>query len=168
MVGVGEDQTSRQATGWSLPALLYHSFPSLRLCLPASTFSFFFLPSSSSTVLSTSFFVLFVPLAEPSCLLLRHSYPSPLYYSYFYARVRSAMCLDDHPHARFFSVCARASGRACNARDMQSPRGPREEICQAADNIVSRGGKREREREAVLLLNFYTVWLRRRENSRVP
>ena len=40
MVGVGEDQTSRQATGWSLPALLCRSsLPSLRLCLPASTFS---------------------------------------------------------------------------------------------------------------------------------
>lgn len=57
------------------------------------------------------------------------------------------MWFDDHPHALFFSVCA--SGRACNARDMQSPRGPRE-IRRPAGNIVSRGG-------VALLLNFCTA-----------
>ena len=81
---------------------------------------------------------------RPLLLSLLLSCPSPLYYSYFHARVRPAMWFDDHPHALFFSVCA--SDRACNARDMQSPRGPRE-IRRPAGNIVSRGG-------VVLLLNF--------------
>ena len=115
---------------------------------PPSRSSFFFHRPHHRRASPPLSLVLFVPPAEPSsCSLLRLSYPSPLYYSYFHARVRSAMWFDDHPHARFFSVCARASGRACNARDMQSPRGPREEICQAVGNIVSRGGERERERK---------------------
>lgn len=47
--GVGEDQTSRRATGWSLPALslsLFHSrfFLLLRRCLPSLLGSSLFLP----------------------------------------------------------------------------------------------------------------------------
>lgn len=147
-----------------------HGVVSTRAPLPLFSFSsplptslhLFLLPSSSSTVLSTVFFLR--PPAEPSCLLLRLSYPSPLYYSYFHARVRSAMWFDDHPHARFFSVCVRRSARVtpgtCNLRGVRERRYAKRPttLCREA----------AREREAVLLLNFCTVWLRRRGNSRVP
>lgn len=70
--GVGEDQTSRRATGWSLPALLRVSsfstaaLPTKRVLTPL----FFSLPATS-------------PLSRPP----RAASFSHLYYSYFHAHV---------------------------------------------------------------------------------
>lgn len=95
-------------------------------------------PSSSS---SSSFAFFSSSLSFSFCLSLLLSCPSPLYYSYFHARVRQ--CGSTLMYT-FFPASVCALGRACNARDMQSLRGPRE-ICRQ---------HRVEERGIVLLLNF--------------
>lgn len=97
------------------------SFAALLFLLFASAYQPPPRPSSSSSFASSFSFSFSV------CLLLLLSCPSPLYYSYFHARVRQ--CGSTIIYTLFpLSLCVRALGRACNARDMQSLRGPRE-IC---------------------------------------
>lgn len=75
--GVGEDQTSRRATGWSLPALLrVSSFSSAAAYQESASLSWFlsFSPSSASLLLCP----------QPDSRLPSFS---RLYYSYFHAHV---------------------------------------------------------------------------------
>lgn len=75
--GVGEDQTSRRATGWSLPALLrVSSFSSAAAYQESASLSWFlsFSPSSASSLSLRS------PGSRPPSF-------SRLYYSYFHAHV---------------------------------------------------------------------------------
>lgn len=148
MVGVGEDQTSRQATGWSLPALLYHSFPPLRLCLPASTFSFFLLlrPPSSSFLL---------PSRRVSCSVSPPSLASILF---IFPRSCSLGYVVRRSSTRsFFSVCARARRGARVTPGTCNLRGVHQRRYAKRPTTLCREAERERERGAVLLLNFYTV-----------
>lgn len=128
------EPTSHGVVSTRAPLPLFSSFSSP---LPTSL-HLFPRPSSSS---SSSFAFFSSSLSFSFCLSLLLSCPSPLYYSYFHARVRQ--CGSTLMYT-FFPASVCALGRACNARDMQSLRGPRE-ICRQ---------HRVEERGIVLLLNF--------------
>lgn len=137
MAGVGEDQTSRQATGWSLPALLCRSsLPSLRLCLPASTFSLVLL--LLLLLLSPS-----SPPPSPSRSASRSFSRVPRHYIIHISTLVFGNVVRRSCTRSFLPLCARWDARVtlgtCNLC------GVRERY---AGNIVSR------ERGIVLLLNF--------------
>lgn len=112
------EPTSHGVVSTRAPLPLFSSFSSP---LPTSLHLF---PRPSSSSFASSFPSSF-SFSFSFCLSLLLSCPSPLYYSYFHARVRQ--CGSTIVYTLFpVSVCA--LGRACNARDMQSLRGPRE-IC---------------------------------------
>lgn len=84
---MGEDQTSRQATGWSLPALLYRSsFSSFSSPLPTQPPPFLRpSPPPAPTLPGPRKYVSLLPpfLSVPL---------APLYYSYFHAHVPPTVC----------------------------------------------------------------------------
>ena len=160
MVGVGEDQTSRQATGWSLPALLYHSFPSLRLCL-SSSLHLLVLPSSS-TVLTTAVLLLLFLSSSSFLLPSRRRVPcsvSPiprLYIIHISTLVFGRLCGSTIIHTLVSSRCVRARRGArvtpgtCNLRGVRERRYAKRSatLCREAEK------ERERKKERFFCLTF--------------
>lgn len=127
MLGVGEDQTSRQATGWSLPALLCRSSFSSPTSLHLSSFSFHLdlLSFSQSPSTSLCLFLSITPSLFLSLislfLFLSPSISvtlSPPYYSYFHAHVPRTAYACGSTIALTVSCCGAQVG-TCNLRRLR-------------------------------------------------